>query len=138
MATWSDLIGHLRARYGARLDTPDVARLSFADAGERPITVVLSRQRLGPDGHDWVMIEAPFARIDDVEVSDVLHAVAATVCGGAALVGDTMTFRYALPLAAVAPREVDVPLMLVAATAGRLGSACADAALNRTGGGHRG
>ena len=133
MATWTDLMVHLRARYGARVDSPDVARLSFGTAGDQQQTVVLSKQRLGLDGRDWGGSEAPFAQIGDVEVRDVLHAVSATVCGGAALVGDTLTFRYALPLANFAPAEVDGPLMLVASTATRLEATCTETARNRTG-----
>ena len=130
MATWTGLTAHLRARYGAHVESPDVVRLTVCGAGDQQQTVVLSKQRLGLDGHDWVMIEAPFARICDVEVRDVLHAVSATVCGGAALVGDTLTIRYALPLTNFAPAEVDGPLMLVAATASRLETTCTDATGN--------
>lgn len=120
MATWSDLVDYMQSRYEMYIDSNDALKLTFSTGGGRHQVVLLSKQVLGKHNEEWVIMEAPFARLGDVRIKDVLEEIGTTVCGGAALVQDTLTLRHAVPLQNLDIRNFEAPLILVVVTADRL------------------
>ncbi|OLF18203.1 hypothetical protein [Actinophytocola xanthii] len=126
MADWGDLVAYIRYSYDVILYQPDEVRIrvSFAKDEED----VLGRQQIMVVAHevldqkeDWVQIATPFARVDQVDLREVLTEAGNTiVVGGIVLMGDHLVLRHSLPLINLDINEFTDPLDLVASGAEQL------------------
>ncbi len=126
MADWGDLVAYIRHSYDVIRFEPNEVRIrvSFAKdeddlLGRRQIMVV-AHENLDQK-EDWVQIATPFARVDQVDLRQVLTEVGDTiVVGGVAAMGDYLVLRHSLPLVNLDINEFHDPLHLVAAAAEQL------------------
>ncbi|TDV57897.1 hypothetical protein [Actinophytocola oryzae] len=126
MADWGDLVTYIRQSYDVIKYEPDEVRIrvSFADdeddlLGRRQIMVVA--HEVLDEREDWVQIATPFARIEQVDLQEVLTEAGNTiVVGGIVLMGDYVVLRHSLPLINLDINEFTDPLDLVASGAEQL------------------
>ena len=126
MAEWGDLVAYIRHSYDVIRYEPDEVRIrvSFTEdeddiLGRRQIMVVA--HEILDQREDWVQIATPFARLDQVDLREVLTEVGnTTVVGGVAAMGDYLVLRHSLPLINLDINEFTDPLQLVAAAAEQL------------------
>jgi hypothetical protein len=126
LADWGDLVAYIRISYDVILFEPDEVRIrvSFADdeddlLGRRQIMVV--RHEVLDGQEDWVQIATPFARVEQVNLQEVLTEAGDTiVVGGVVLMGDYVVLRHSLPLINLDINEFTDPLDLVASGAEQL------------------
>lgn len=126
MADWGDLVAYIRHSYDVIQYKPDEVRIrvSFAEdeediLGRRQIMVVA--HEILDRKEDWVQIATPFARVEQVNLHEVLTEVGDTiVVGGVVLMGDYVVLRHSLPLINLDINEFTDPLQLVASAAEEL------------------
>jgi hypothetical protein len=126
LADWGDLVTYIRHSYDVILYKPDEVRIrvSFAKdeedlLGRRQIMVVA--HEILDQQEDWVQIATPFARVEQVDLHEVLTEVGNTiVVGGVAVMGDYVVLRHSLPLINLDINEFTDPLDLVASGAEQL------------------
>lgn len=119
MASWQDLASYIRANYKVAEEQVNMMRLQF-DTGGRSQVVYIWHHVLMDGAEDWALVESPFATGSRGNLHAILAEVGEMVCGGAALVGDHLTFRHAIPLANLDVNEFERPLGLVTMSADRL------------------
>lgn len=127
MADWGDLVAYIRLSYDVIQYKPDEVRIrvSFHDDDEddflaRRQIVVVAHEILD-QREDWVQIATPFARVEQVDLHEVLTEVGSTiVVGGVAVMGDYVVLRHSLPLINLDINEFTDPLDLVAIGAEQL------------------
>jgi hypothetical protein len=119
VATWDDLIGWVRVRYEVTTQRPDGVTFRLPTAGERT-QLVHVRHRGERGGHDWIQIESPIARLDDIDVRALLELAESTVAGGAAAVDGVAVFRHGMPLDDLSPTQFEGPFRLVTEAADAL------------------
>ncbi len=117
MATWSDLIGYVRSNYKVADEQAGMVKMVFETDNLRSQIVWLWRQALMDGNEEWLQIESPFAEVGSVNLQTALEEVGRTVCGGAAIAGNFLTIRHAVPLANLNINEFERPLILVTTTA---------------------
>jgi hypothetical protein len=120
MASWTELTEYVRANYKIADEKPNLLKMIFRTDGLRSQVVFLMRDTLMDGVEEWVRIESPFADSDKVDLRRALEQIGQTVCGGAGMVGDVVTFRHAVPLVNLDVNEFERPLHLVITTADRL------------------
>ena len=126
MADWGDLVAYIRQTYDVIRYEPDEVRIRVSFArdpedilGRRQIMVVA--HEILDQKEDWVQIATPFARVQEVDLHEVLTEVGNTiVVGGVALMGDYLVLRHSLPLINLDINEFTDPLDLVASGAEEL------------------
>lgn len=126
MAGWGDLVAYIRHSYDVIRFEPDEVRIrvSFVDDeddlfGRRQIIVVA--HEILDQKEDWVQIATPFARVEQVDLREVLAEVGNTiVVGGVAVMGDYVVLRHSLPLINLDINEFTDPLTLIASGAEQL------------------
>ncbi|CAM3093594.1 hypothetical protein SAXI111661_17675 [Saccharomonospora xinjiangensis] len=117
MATWGDLVAYVRASYDVIRDEGDEIRVRISYDDRRAQVVVIAREVLDRK-EEWVQIATPFARIDQVDLQEVLAEIGNTiVVGGAALMGEHLVLRHSLPLVNLDINEFVDPLELVTGSA---------------------
>lgn len=119
MATWDDLVTWIRVRYEviAQSDEALTFRLTVGeDRGQR----VYVRHRGQVAGHDWIQVESPIARLDDIDARRLLELAEDTVAGGAAAVDGVAVFRHAAPLEGLSPAQFEGPFRMVTEAADAL------------------
>ncbi len=117
MATWGDLVAYVRESYDVIRDEPDEIRLRISYEDRRAQVVVIAREILDRK-EEWVQIATPFARVDQVDLQEVLAEIGDTiVVGGAVLMGDHLVLRHSLPLVNLDINEFVDPLELVTGSA---------------------
>lgn len=126
MATWRELVAFVRQGYHVVRDEPDELRIRVHFRGDsedddgRIQTVVVAREVLDRR-EDWVQIATPFARVDEVNLQEVLTEIGATtVVGGAVIMGDHLVLRHSIPLVHLDFNEFTDPVELVADAADEL------------------
>lgn len=120
MANWADLVNYVRANYKIDKEEPGMLKLVFATSDNRSQVVFLWRHTLMNGSEEWLLIESPFAPLHSTPLDRVLSEIGEMVCGGAAAVGDHLTFRHAVPLAGMDANEFERPLLLVTSSADKL------------------
>jgi hypothetical protein len=120
MATWYEVVDYVRSHYKIADESSNKVKLLFNTEGLRSQLVFLWRNALLDGEEEWLQIESPFAQLGSANLQQVLEEVGNVVCGGAALNGNHLTIRHAVPLANVDINEFERPLILVTATADRL------------------
>jgi len=126
VADWGDLVAYIRHSYDVIQYKPDEVRIrvSFAEdeediLGRRQIMVVA--HEILDRKEDWVQIATPFARVEQVDLHEVLTEVGNTiVVGGIVLMGEYVVLRHSLPLINLDINEFTDPLQLVASAAEEL------------------
>ncbi|GLZ52803.1 hypothetical protein [Actinomycetospora sp. NBRC 106378] len=119
MASWDDLVLWVRVRYEVMAQKAD--SLTFRlPTGEDRDQLVYVRHRGEVGGHDWMQIESPIAKLDDIDARRLLELAEDAVVGGAAAVGGIAVFRHAAPLEDLTFAEFEGPFRLVTETADRL------------------
>jgi hypothetical protein len=126
LADWGDLVTYIRQSYDVIQYKPDEVRIrvSFLKdeddiLGRRQIMVVA--HEILDQKEDWVQIATPFARIEQVDLQEVLTEVGDTiVVGGVVLMGEYVVLRHSLPLINLDINEFTDPLDLVASAAEQL------------------
>jgi len=122
VAQWNDLVAFIRQTYRVIRDDPGEIRirLVFGDDAEttgRAQVVVIARE-IFDQREDWVQIATPFARVDEVDLLEVLAEVGQTlVVGGIVVMGEHVVLRHSLPLINLDLNEFTDPLELVAGSA---------------------
>ncbi|WP_020657463.1 hypothetical protein [Amycolatopsis benzoatilytica] len=122
MAQWNDLVAYIRQTYRVIRDDPGEIRIRvlFGDDAEttgRAQVVVIARE-IFDQREDWVQIATPFARVDEVDLLEVLTEVGQTlVVGGIVVMGEHVVLRHSLPLVNLDLNEFTDPLELVAGSA---------------------
>ena len=120
MATWSELVAYVRANYRIADEKPSMLQMVFETGDNRSQIVILWRHALMDGQEEWLQIESPVGEVDKIDLRKLLEAVGGIVCGGAAVMGDHVTIRHAVPLANLDINEFERPLVLVTSTADRL------------------
>lgn len=119
MASWDDLVLWVRVRYEVMAQNAD--SLTFRlPTGEDRDQLVYVRHRGAVDGHDWMQIESPIAKLDQIDARRLLELAEDAVVGGAAAVNGIAVFRHAAPLEDMSFAEFEGPFRLVTETADRL------------------
>jgi hypothetical protein len=126
LADWGDLVAYIRQSYDVIRYEPNEVRIrvSFAEddddlLGRRQIMVVA--HEILDQKEDWVQIATPFARLEQVDLREVLTEAGNTVVvGGVVLMGDYVVLRHSLPLINLDINEFTDPLDLVASAAEQL------------------
>lgn len=122
MANWGDLVAYIRQTYEVVRTEPDEIRIRMVFAADedtegRAQIMVIAREILDQK-EDWVQIATPFARVEQVDLLDVLTEIGNTiVVGGAAVMGEHIVLRHSLPLINLDINEFTDPLELVAGAA---------------------
>ena len=116
MASWDDLVLWVRVRYEVMAQDADslTFRLPTTDGRDQLVYV---RFRGAVEGHDWMQIESPVARLDEIDVRKLLELAESAVVGGAVAAGGTAVFRHSAPLSDLTFAEFEAPFRLVTATA---------------------
>lgn len=116
MASWDDLVLWVRVRYEVMAQNADslTFRLPTTEGRDQLVYV---RYRGELDGHDWMQIESPIARLDEIDTRHLLELAESTVVGGAAAVEGTAVFRHAAPLSDLTFAEFEAPFRIVTRTA---------------------
>jgi hypothetical protein len=126
LADWGDLVAYIRNSYDVIQYKPDEVRIRVTFGsdeedllGRRQIMVVA--HEILDQKEDWVQIATPFARVEQVDLHEVLTEAGNTiVVGGVVLMGDYLVLRHSLPLIHLDINEFTDPLDLVASGAEQL------------------
>ncbi|EIE99012.1 hypothetical protein [Saccharomonospora glauca] len=117
MATWDDLAAYIRQSYHVVREEPDEIRIRLSYDDDRAQVVVIAREILDRK-EEWVQIATPFARVDQVDLREVLTEIGNTiVVGGLVLMGEHLVLRHSLPLINLDINEFVDPLELVTGSA---------------------
>lgn len=112
MASWDDLVLWVRVRYEVMAQTEDSLRFLLPTGGDRTQLVYVRHKGL-VEGQDWIHIESPIARLDDIDARALLELAEDTVVGGAVAYGGLAVFRHSAPLEDLSFAEFDEPFRLV-------------------------
>jgi len=122
VANWGDLVAYIRQTYEVVRNDPDEIRIRMVfapdeDTEGRAQIMVIAHEILDQK-EDWVQIATPFARVEQVDLLEVLTEIGNTiVVGGAAVMGEHIVLRHSLPLINLDINEFVDPLELVAGAA---------------------
>ena len=119
MASWDDLVRWVRVRYEVMAQDVDSLTFRLPTTGERTQLVYVHHKGMH-GGHDWLQIESPIARLDDIDARALLVAAERAVVGGAVAVDGTAVFRHAAPLEDLSFSEFEAPFRLVTGIADEL------------------
>jgi hypothetical protein len=120
MATWQQLKQYVYEKYVVSDDIAVGLKLEFEGLGNRTQLVFITHQQLMEGAEDWVTIESPVGRMEQVDIDRALVEAGKLVCGGlgAALADPTiLVLRHAVPLENLDLNEFERPLQLVIGTA---------------------
>lgn len=125
MATWGDLAEYVRGQYDVISDEPDEIRIMFDfehfdEDDERTQVIIVVREVLD-EQHEWVQIASPVGLAAGVDLHALLEEVGkSSIACGAAIMGDHVILRHALPLSTLDIHEFVEPLSLLAGTADQI------------------
>ncbi|MGD9531510.1 hypothetical protein [Pseudonocardia sp.] len=97
MASWDDLVSYVRVRYEIMRQARDELWFNLPTTGERTQLVVV-RQSDGDDGHPWVQIASPVAKLSDLDLPKLLELAGASVVGGVIALDGVAVLRDSIPL----------------------------------------
>lgn len=120
MASWQQLKQYIYEKYVVSQDIEVGLKLEFTGPEDRSQLVFVTHQRLMDGTEDWVTIESPVGRVDQVDVRRALVEAGKLVCGGlgAALADpDILVLRHAVPLQNLDLNEFERPFQLLIGTA---------------------
>lgn len=122
MATWTDVINHVRTRYEVLEDADGWLRLRLDTGVDRNQQVAVHHVPAGEDDRvAWVEISSPVGRADMIDLRRLLELAGASLVGGAAVVDGVALLKHTLPLEDSSVREeFERPLTLLVARADEL------------------
>ncbi|MGA8745933.1 MAG: hypothetical protein WB507_08715 [Solirubrobacterales bacterium] len=124
MASWPQLKQYIEDNYVVRRDVGEGLQLEFGsdqEDGRTQMVFVTHLQREG--GEDWVSIESPVGKADEIDLARALAAAGDVVCGGLAswAVDPTLlVMKHGIPIGNLDSNEFEVPIQFLAGTADRL------------------
>ena len=119
MASWDDLVRWVRVRYEVMAQDTHSLTFRLPTSGDRT-QLVYVHHKGDVGGHDWLQIESPIGRLDEIDTRRLLELAEDAVVGGAAAVGGVAVFRHATPLEDLSFVEFDAPFRLVTRIADQL------------------
>ncbi|CAA9230148.1 MAG: hypothetical protein AVDCRST_MAG54-977 [uncultured Actinomycetospora sp.] len=119
VASWDDLVRWVRVRYEVMAQDTHSLTFRLPTTGDRT-QLVYVHHKGDVDGHDWLQIESPIGRLDEIDARRLLELAEDAVVGGAAAVGGVAVFRHATPLEDLSFVEFDAPFRLVTRIADQL------------------
>jgi hypothetical protein len=120
VATWRHFTALVKSTYEVSQERPDMLQLIVPTGGDRSQVVYLWHRRLMKGTEDWLVIESPFAEVEDTDLTTVLEEAGNMPCGGIVIVGTFVVVRHAVPLVNLDVNEFSRPLELVTSSADRL------------------
>jgi hypothetical protein len=97
VASWDDLVSYVRVRYEIMRQAQGELWFNLPTTGERTQLVVV-RQSDGTDGHPWVQIASPVAKLADLDLPKLLELAGASVVGGVIALDGVAVLRDSIPL----------------------------------------
>lgn len=119
VASWDDLVTWVRLRYEVMAQNASSLTFRLPTTEDRT-QLVYVHHKGEVDGHDWLQIESPIARLDEIDTRRLLELAEEAVVGGAVAVGGVAVFRHATPLEDLSFAEFDAPFRLVTHIADQL------------------
>ncbi|TCO55061.1 hypothetical protein [Actinocrispum wychmicini] len=121
MATWEDLVEFIQGEYRVVAKTQDEIRVEFEwEDEDRTQVMIIAREELDRK-YEWVQILTPIGLAKDVNLHLLLESIGhTTIACGAAIMGDHVVLRHALPLENLDINEFTDPLALIAGAADNL------------------
>lgn len=117
MASWGDLVAYVRSEYRVISQQDGEVRIEVEFEDERSQVIIIAHTLLD-DREDWVQIASVCGLAGQVDLRALLEAIGqTTVVCGAAIVGEHVILRHALPLENLDINEFTDPLMILAGTA---------------------
>jgi hypothetical protein len=113
MATWTYVKDFIQANFKVQDVKDQGLTLQFAFEDGRSQVVFVSHA-VSQGGAEWVEVESPVAKIDEVDLRAALDFVATQICGSLSAVGDFLTVRHTLPLDNVDQNEIIDPIRSIA------------------------
>jgi hypothetical protein len=120
MASWGSLTEYVSRVYRVAEQHEGMLKMIFDVGDLRSQIVFLWRESLFDGEEEWVQIESPFGNINQVDLAAAIRRAGEMVCGGVAVIDDTLTYRHSVPLDNMDVNEFERPLLLVTAGADRL------------------
>jgi hypothetical protein len=106
LTTWLELSDYLRSRHNLNVtvdnpeiteERPGVIKIQF-DVEDLGSQIVLLWGVRAENRVEWVQIEAPFGKLDSVDLRDSVESVGHSVCGGISALGPHAVVRHAVLL----------------------------------------
>lgn len=113
MASWSDVMNHVRDNYTISEEGPGYCRLLLRLNGGRSQFVFLFHSRLVGGSEDWVEVQSPVGRVTDVPLRPLMQDVGELVVGGALIAGDMILLKHSVPLANLELNDFERPMVLI-------------------------
>ncbi len=117
MATWGEIAFHIRNNYEVHEEKPELIRILLYFSNGRSQFVLLWRELAGGGPDEWLTIESPVGELGSIDLGPIVAALGTTVCGGLATRGSMVIIRHSEVLTTVDIRELERPLIMVAAMA---------------------
>ncbi len=120
MATWDDLATFIRSEYEIVSDQGDELRILVEYEDHRSQVIIICREVLDKK-EEWVQVASVCGLVSEVDLQKFLEEIGnTTVVCGAAIMGEHIILRHALPLENLDINEFIDPLTFVADTADHL------------------
>jgi hypothetical protein len=120
MASWQQLKQYIYEKYTVSQDIEVGVKLEFAGENGRSQLVFVTHQQLMDGNEDWVVVESPVGRIDQVDLPLALSQAGKLVCGGLGVAfvdPELLVLRHAVPLENLDVNEFERPFHLLMGTA---------------------
>jgi hypothetical protein len=120
--TWNDLVSYVRVRYEIFRQTERTLDfdLPTRDGRTQRVAVHHVGDDGAGDGSEWIQIESPVCRADDVDLRRLLELAGESAVGGVAVAGGVAMFRHATALSELNLAHFDRPFQLVVTRADEL------------------
>ena len=113
MATWNDVMNHIKANFKYEIIAEGLVKLQFDMGGGRSQLVFISRvgnEKIG----EWAGVASPVGGIDKVKKLEAYcRAVNDWVCGGIVIFADYIMLRDTFPLENLDVNEFNLPLLTI-------------------------
>lgn len=120
MTTWADVRQYLNSNYKVNDVNATMMALDFGldDSRSQRVFVYLE---MNSNGAEWICIESPFGRIDNVDLRKALTLLEGKIFGAIGFVGpDLVTIKHSTPIGDLNGAELEVPMQLAAVVADEL------------------
>lgn len=127
LSSWTDVLTVLRTRFKVAREFSDDendpsvvtgCKLIFDVGDDRTQAVYAASVHLGND--PWVRISSPFARLETVDLREVLQGASETVCGDVRLMDDLVTFNHTAPVKGLGSEAFTDLVRLIVSSADQL------------------
>lgn len=119
MASWTELRQYIQSNYKVSEDHDSFLHMVFSFTDGRRQIVTVSHAVMD-SGEEWVKIDSPIGKFDEISLTEAVRRVGGLICGGIAAIDEWVTLRDAFPLANLDTNEFEAPLHLVVGTADEL------------------